>query len=60
MTFLNNVELNYSDIEVVTNAWIDENGDLQTEKTTISYISGYSIDSATYYFQNGLMVTGLD
>ncbi|MDE5754302.1 MAG: phage tail protein [Oscillospiraceae bacterium] len=60
MTFVNNVELNYSEIEVVTDAWIDENGYLQMNKTRFSYLSGYNIGNTTYYFKNGIMVTGLD
>lgn len=60
MTLLDNLELSYSDIEIVTNAWIDENDYLQVEKSTISYLSGYSINSSTYYFTNGLMTTNLN
>ena len=60
MTLIDNLELSYSDIEVITNAWIDENGYLQTERATISYLSGYNIGNTTYYFKNGIMVTGLD
>ncbi|MDE5884736.1 MAG: phage tail protein [Oscillospiraceae bacterium] len=60
MTFVNHVELQESSTEVVTDAWIDENGYLQTNKAIINYISGYSISNITYYFQNGIMVTGLD
>ncbi|MDE5753408.1 MAG: hypothetical protein K2H89_02505, partial [Oscillospiraceae bacterium] len=60
MTLIDNLELSYSDIEVITNAWIDENGYLQTERATISYLSGYSINSTTYYFTNGIMTTSLN
>ncbi|MDE6730058.1 MAG: phage tail protein [Oscillospiraceae bacterium] len=60
MTLVSNIELQESSIEVVTNAWMDENGYLQTNKAIINYISGYSIGSITYYFQNGIMVTGLN
>ena len=60
MTLIDNLELSYSDIEVITNAWIDENGYLQTERATISYLSSYSINSTTYYFTNGIMTTSLN
>ena len=60
MTFVNHVELQESSMEVVTDIWIDENGYLQVNKATFNYLSGYSIGNTTYYFKNGIMVTGLD
>lgn len=55
------VESDYSSQEVVTDIWIDENGELQKTTETIRYVS--RCDVTTYgsiNFRSGIMVTELD
>lgn len=59
MTMVDTIDLGYSEQEVVTDAWLDDGGNLQLSKTTIRYVSSHNIHWTTYYFTNGLMVTAL-
>ena len=55
------VEADYSSREVVTDVWIDENGELQKTTEIIQYVS--RCDVTTYgsiNFRSGIMVTELD
>ena len=56
---INKADITYSNLTVVTDVWIDNNGDLQKNTTNINYVSNVDIgwNSDTITFTNGLMTT---
>lgn len=60
LNYVGDVSFTTSQIEVVTDASIDGNGQLQLTKQTIEYVSGWSWYKTGTYFKNGIMCTALE
>lgn len=60
LNYVGDVSFTTTQVEVVTDAYIDGNGVLQLTKSTIEFVSGWSWYKTGTYFRNGIMCTALE
>lgn len=60
LTFVSAIDLQSLQMEVVTDAYIDNNGELQLTKQNISYLTGGTSHFNTVHFRSGIMFTALE